>query len=231
MQAGVALAMLLTSCEDRLTENQVKPTSTLPVAPDYRKSSDPEMARNLRQASLVLARLTTMPEVVEEIEWGIRSGYYHDESILLKDLLKPAESKLYNDPARKYAGPRSFATKFREVLESSNYPHAEEFQPRADARTASLPYEYLVDYFVQHNVQIYFPYSEEFGGETPDFRTLENRITTTSDPVDPDNEDENTGWIPYQRVWKPDRKKGEEGDPEIIWDYAQVLVNDDYAFT
>ena len=153
------------------------------------------------------------------MKWSVKSGYYSDESILLKDLFYPEKSVVFNNPKKKYAGKHLFAKKFAEVFASGDYPHAEEFKelklPAARTAVAMPP----TDYLVQNNVQIYFPYSEEFGTTYPNYTQPANQITTTYDPLN--DADGNWGEKP---VRNPVR------DIRGPWIYESVWVDDDYAF-
>ena len=212
------IVLLMGSCN----RSDVKPgAAATKNVPDYSglTESQKTLAQVLRQTSFVLAAISTDPDVAYEIEWGVKTGYYSDESILLKELFFPEKSELYNNPKNKYPGKHVFAGKFAETFARGNYPHAEEFKDFSLPAARTANYAPPTDYLIQNGVQIYFPYSEEFGTTYPDYTQPWNQVTTTYEPIN--NEDANWGEKPVRNPVRDDRGP---------WIYESVWVDDDYAF-
>jgi hypothetical protein len=205
----IAAVCVATSCRE-VEEKEIVP-EPVPVhaIPDGAPlTADQELLNRLDQVSMILLEIYEDSLVREEVNAAIATGFYKDERILLKDLLRPEESLIYKDAAfsgrRKFAKPL-FAERFRNALNSGKYLNANKFSSAGRRMSA----QQTEDYFIQNNVSIYYPYSEE--GRT-------GRITTVSSKYESDS---HPGTRPYPC--------GDRDNPSTC--YMTVTVNDDYAFS
>lgn len=121
---------------------------------------DPEVIKtpeDIRKANAILQVTRTLrkiykdPMIVEEVNAAIATGYYEDETVLIKDLLDPANSPIYQLPSfnerNKSRGfkPGSFKNEFEKELGVS-FP--------IKAKTEDL-------YYTDNGISIYFPYHED----------------------------------------------------------------------
>ncbi len=112
---------------------------------------DIRKANSIIEVTRVLRKIYKDRQVVEEVNAAIATGYYEDETVLLKDLLNPSTSPIYefqsfkDRSVEKGFKPGSFKTNFEKELGISNSPYA---------RTEDL-------YYYDNGVSIYFPYSED----------------------------------------------------------------------
>ncbi len=175
------------------------------------------------------------PTAYREVNATIYSGYYEDERVLLKDLLFPDNSKLYQANSFKIfkSAVGAFKKKFIEELSKGDYPSLKQAIPSQTLNNMlTMPVsasDTASEIFSNSSgISIYFPYSENFGTSftaayfdninTDPFGSMATVIPTdrTADSA-PGNE-------PY-------RKKTYGTNGEIIWmiEYKPVTVNDDYA--
>lgn len=113
-------------------------------------SDDFKKANTILEVTRVLRKIYRDPQVVEEVNAAIATGYYEDEIVLLKDLLNPTTSLLYKLQSFKDRSLERgfklgyFKTRFEEELGILKSPNV---------RTSDL-------YFEDNGVSIYFPYSQ-----------------------------------------------------------------------
>lgn len=135
-----------------------------------------ETRNRLRQASLIVAELMKNPNAKTVILAGIKIGYYPDESVKFNDLLNPATSPVFsNNPYLGGVSMTSFANAFQAALQSKQYLNSSDYTAGYD----------LGAFLIGQDVQVYFPYSEDFTGTI-------NPVVTFH-PID--NEDVNDGFV------------------------------------
>lgn len=123
------------------------------------------------------------PKAYYEVNAAIYSEYYDDESVMLRDLLFPETSPLYQfESFKKYKSPEGlFKKRFFEALSKGDYPVLKEAmglqkvfnnadnsfttaQARVDAISAVAPMDTAIEiYSNSRGTCIYFPYSENHG--------------------------------------------------------------------
>jgi len=188
------------------------------------------------------------PKAYYEVNAAIYSEYYDDESVMLRDLLFPETSPLYQfESFKKYKSPEGlFKKRFFEALSKGDYPVLKEAmglhkvfnnadnsfttaQARVDAISAVAPMDTAIEiYSNSMGTSIYFPYSENFGSSfTPAYFDNVN-----TDPwgqlatiISADREANSApGSEPYKYKTAP-------LSGEIVWEirYRPVTVNDAYA--
>lgn len=113
--------------------------------------ADKLKAERIHTVTKVLREIYKNREVVEEVNAAVATGYYVDETIMLKDLLNPETSPVYQTESFKESvrargvPPGLFKASFEKALGITN------------ARQND-------DYFYEGDVYIYFPYSEQTSG-------------------------------------------------------------------
>ena len=188
----------------------------------------------LRDVSTILEKVYTDPLALYEVNAAILSEYYADETVLLRDLLYPESSPVYQSPAFLARKPRigAFRAAFTTTFRSGNYPALEKALGKAASQfkdnglTAPSPVvpDTAMEIFSNSTgAAIYFPYSENFAGTfTPTWFDMIN------DPQ----------WGPLATIVTADREAdtgpGKEafrlytnGIGEIR--YRNVTVSDNYA--
>lgn len=108
-------------------------------------------AETLLNVTKALRELYKTRTIVEEVNAAIATGYYADETVLLKDLLNPGESPIYK--MESFVS-RSKTRNFRPGSFKIAFESAIGIESDAAARTNN-------DFFVQNGISIYFPYSED----------------------------------------------------------------------
>lgn len=188
----------------------------------------------MKEASEVIEKVYQDQKAVLEVNAAIRSGYYHDERVLLKDLLLPDASDLYQSTAFKVLAVDTgyFRRLFCEIVVKGNYPKL-----RAELKTIAGPVKRSTAVLQSQSViniaagifsataplAIYFPYSENFAllsvadSFPPGSKLAIMRMPTL---VYSDREaDSGNGRVAYYCSESPGN---------IC--YRQVLVDDNYAF-
>lgn len=210
------------------------------VATNENEATDTIQVMNSRDAALMNETGRIIEEVYldnlayDEANAAIQSGYYYDERVLLKDLLFPYETQLYNSGIFKKHGidTGQFRKRFCEILLKGSYPLL--LQELGHALTGGSKKNSLVaqnESMLPSNIgvlsatdpiAIYFPYSENFpffplASQLPS----DNKIAILKKPtlvVSDRDADVGTGRDPYYCL-------GAVGNTC----YKQVYVNDDYA--
>lgn len=190
----------------------------------------------LKEVSTILKDVYQNPKAYYEVNAAIYSDYYADERVLLKDLLFPETSTLYQTEKFKAfkAIPGEFKKEFYEVLAKKDFPYLKKAMHISTAQNnfraeAAVPTDTVMEIFSNSSgVSIYFPYSENFGTSfTPAY--FDNINTdpfgdlATVIPADREA-DSAPGGKPIRR-----KRYDENGDLEWYIDYSPVTVNDDYS--
>jgi hypothetical protein len=187
----------------------------------------------IKEVSLVLKEIYRNPYVVYEVNSTIKSEYYEDESVLLKDLLTPEKSPVYQSErfiatqSRKGAFKKAFA----EELLKGNYPKLKIIIGEPPSISSRLSYEWpIIDptheiWTDEYGVSIYFPYSENFPFINPNDPNNNRENGNLVTIVSADREaDSGPGWEPYYVDYDPNGFNC----PDNIC-YRQVTVDDAYA--
>jgi hypothetical protein len=150
-----------------------------------------QQKENLNSIALTVVNIADSKEIFNEIHSAVSISLNTglDEQYRFKDILYPTESKI---PSLKSSA-INFGTKFKDAI-------------RKDKLKSSSP-ENIEAFIISEDVQIYWPYSEEWDGFT--------EPVITFDPIV--DIDENIG---FKRIVQPDGSIGID----------TVIVTDDYAF-
>lgn len=188
----------------------------------------------LRDVGYVLQTVYRKPKARYEAISAIKTGFYQDERILLRDLLFPESSPVYATEKFKASGAATgeFKKYFFEALNAGNYTALKEAMGFNNS-TRSMASGPGVDstneiWTDQNGVSIYFPYSENFPFVSPldaSNNTAGGNMVTI---IYADREaDSAPGWEPYY-FENPD-PMGFQCMDNIC--YRDVTVDDDYAET
>ena len=203
-----------------------------------------ELASLTKEIQNVLLVIYAHPEVLNEVNAAIYSGFEVDENITLKNLLQPNGGSLYNysEFKKRNIKPGSFLKYFKEEVSSGKYPLINKYYgnylqntpsnisssvARSSINTiAATSDSSLLTYeiWVINGIKIYFPYSENF--------------SATYDPGGPTNNTGNPGG-PVVTTVSADRDADSGPGQEPYWvtdQYGvmhltsrQVTVDDAYA--
>lgn len=161
---------LISSCRKELNTHSFN-DSEIPITDEEK-----HQVAFLKEVGKVLEDVYQDPYAFYEVNAAIYSEYYTDESVLLKDLLFPEASPLYQ--TKQFlsfkATPGKFSKVFFETLKKGDYPLLKnalnsvldsKTSLRTNAIMATLPTtDTANEVFSNSNgVGIYFPYSENFG--------------------------------------------------------------------
>lgn len=195
-----------------------------------------ERVATIKEIASILKKIYGKAWVVYEVNTAIKTDYYEDETVLLRDLLTPDRSPLYK--TQKFlsakAHPGVFKKAFAEQLQKGNYPNLIRLigqPPSALSRTmdewpvVDTANEIWTD---QYGYSIYFPYSEDYPLVTPfdpNINTVNGQLVTI---VYADREaDSGPGYAPY---FEPDPNVRSQLDcQEDGICYIPVTVDDNYA--
>lgn len=102
----------------------------------------------IKSVTPILLEVYKNPLARREVNAAIYSGFYEDESVMLKDLIDWQKSPVYNSSKFKSVcmKPGVFSSEFKRVLQSR--------EPLSAHRS------YFNDHFIYNNIAIYFPYSD-----------------------------------------------------------------------
>ncbi len=230
LQVMLLFLIFLNSCKKDFNSNTVP----------EQKAIFPTSERDIQNVKIVTAISNLLKEVYKnkqafyEVNAAIYSGYYEDERVLLKDLLFPESSVLYQQQSfRKFnASVGEFKKSFFKELASDKYPVLDflnkyNVQYSSDMTIAS-PVDTAAEIFANSSgVSIYFPYSENF--QVPLTTQYFSNINT--DPwgylatVIPADREANSA--PGEQPMK--NRRFVNGDYEWYIDYTPVTVDDNYA--
>lgn len=161
-------------------------------------ASQSELLDNFDKAAQILATFAGGQDVQKEVFEGVNMQYEKRYRILFKHLLQPEDFQRQHQ--RSLAG--AFDKKFRAAIQDERGRSGKESNRGTPAQEDSL-----INYLIENNLEIYWPYSQEWDKkEIP---------TITYNPID--NEDENIGYKPRLQA-----------DGSMVLE--EVKVDDDYAF-
>lgn len=216
-----SLTLLLSNCKkENILLNQNEP-KVVDVSKVYKLPTTPSeisLVNNLAKVTDVFKELYKDNSNLRLVNAAIYSKLYKDESILLKDLIFPQESRLvqnkkFNTLTQKWnTSLNSFSKNFWEIVKKDNDKNFELFLNNLSTIRTALLTTGSNDNNESQQVTIYFPYSEVFVLPNDGYvEPLTSIVTATADA------DEGFGYLPYFDNF---------GNFQY---YIQVLVNDDYA--
>ena len=216
-----SLTLLLSNCKKeniQLNQNQPKVVDLSKVYKLPSTPSEISLVNNLAKVTDVFKELYKDNSNLRLVNAAIYSKLYKDESILLKDLIFPQESRLvqnkkFNTLTQKWnTSLNSFSKNFWEIVKKNNDKNFELFLNNLSTIRTALLTTGSNDNNESQQVTIYFPYSEVFVLPNDGYvEPLTSIVTATADA------DEGFGYLPYFDNF---------GNFQY---YIQVLVNDDYA--
>lgn len=125
-----------------------------------------------KEVAQLLEEVYKVPAAWQEVNATISTGYYEDERVLLKDLLFPATSALFQSQAFKGTGVQSgqFKKLFEVALSKGNYPLLSQQLVSANSRnrvTGATPGDPVLltpgkIFSTTKGISIYFPYASNF---------------------------------------------------------------------
>jgi len=164
---AVGVLFLLASCKKEIKVDEPDIRTSFPkIEKDITK-----VATN-RDVTAILKVIYRDKKVLNEVKATILSGYYKDERVLLKDLLYPSTSPLYQSESfKKYPVEVGvFKRKFSEELDRGDYQNLKSalrsnYQRNINSTTtlSEAPDPDLEIFSNSSGTSIYFPYSENFG--------------------------------------------------------------------
>ncbi len=141
------------SCEyDATTPQSVEPVADFVDPMVVKTPEDKVKAERVLAVIRILREIYKDPMVVEEVNAAVATGYYVDETILLKDLLNPENSPVYSMEV-------FIARKNARGFEIGSFKRA--FETQVDTRPEAR--QLNDDYFYEGGIYIYFPYHEYTG--------------------------------------------------------------------
>lgn len=235
--AAVGFLLAGTGCKKQdLPQKQIESRTTVNPALVYQKPVTPEeilLVENLGKVTTVFKELYKNNSNLKVVNGAIRAKSYTDESILLKDLIYPQNSRLSsnkeftNYAANQNISLNAFAANFwNEANKRNDQPFKvflEALKPAINLRSAD-----------GDEVTVYFPYSEAFE-ETQNLDESSGDRTSDPDTEDHESPGEPGGDMPITTLvtaaadadealgYKPYYQDGR-------MQYKEVIVNDDYAY-
>jgi hypothetical protein len=221
--------LILGSCRKKMDDPRPDPSSV-----DL-SNQQARVAALTREVARALEEVYKNNRACNEVNAAIHCGYYEDERVLLKDLLKPTTSDLYKSSAFRKLNVDTgiFRRKFCEIIERGNYPLiSAALSPAIFSKTpagTTVTNNSLIpsgdDVGILSGTQlisIYFPYSENFG------------FSFISDSLPPDNK---FAIILRPTIVSTDRESDSAPGRDPIWSlgspgnvsYIDVTVDDSYA--
>jgi hypothetical protein len=212
--------VLIAGCKKEISGGPDQQKRDVDPAKVFRVPSTPEeklLVENLAKLTEVFKELYKDKSNLKVVNAAIYSKAYSDESVLLKDLIYPASSRVSRFARFKSLEQKwnvsilKFADNFWSEVNKKNDQEFTRFLKNLniDAINTSTG---RMSTGNENEITIYHPYSEEFeptGGGT--YEPITSIITATADA------DEGVGYLPYYI----------NGQFQY---YSEVLVNDDYAF-
>ncbi len=246
--AATAFLLAGTGCKkEDLPQHQTERRVTVNPALVYQKPVTQEeilLVENLGKVTTVFKELYKNNSNLKVVNGAIMARSYTDESILLKDLIYPQNSRLSSNKnftdyaAKQNISLNAFAANF---WNEANKRHDQSFNVFLDALKPSVNYR-STNEADGKEVTVYFPYSEAFeevqysdevprdhipnpdteeteGTELPGNPTSEpgNNMPITTLVTAAEDADEGIGYKPYYDIY---------GQLQ----YKEVIVNDDYAY-
>lgn len=227
----IFFCIALASCKKELEFNSIGEEQIVEVSIDKYISIHKEVASILQQ-------IYADPKVIFEVNATIKSDYYEDERVLLKDLIFPEISPLYKtDAFKQFGSPHGiFKTAFLTELKKGKYPVMKEMLKHSLSSFLVQPLRETADELYADTAQevfkaptgvcVYFPYSENFPSNlNPTNSNLNTSNATAVTMVAGDREaDEAPAIRPYWYY-----VYGQNGEPYPQTIMIPVTVNDDYA--
>ncbi|TAK40487.1 MAG: hypothetical protein EPO28_10100 [Saprospiraceae bacterium] len=214
LPAFMALSALFPACNKDIEELSKQPVSDaitsirdvadLKVQLESRSeeltSEQQEQLQRLRQAASIIFELVKNSEARAEIMDGVRSAFYEDESIAFKDLFNSTQSPAFDHQSRQVIN-----NGFQSKLSNGDYMNSSEYgvtpsNPGGDGFD-------LKSYLECNKIQVYWPYSENWDGQSS--------VTPTISYHPIEQEDVNIGWKLVPVI----------GD----YTYEEVVVDDTFA--
>ncbi|MBL7737854.1 MAG: hypothetical protein JNK14_01460 [Chitinophagaceae bacterium] len=225
---GAVLLLLLNSCKKELSNQSAVSEIRFPTT-----SIEKLRVEAIKEVTSILKRIYKDPNVVYEVNSAIKSEYYTDERVLLRDLLTPDKSPVYK--SKKFIESLSvkgtFKEAFIEELDKGNYPRLNAIMSNSANRTFRLTDDWpIIDttneiWTNEYGLSIYFPYSEDFPSINPHDPTNNTETGQLVTLVSADREaDSGPGYEPYVSTGNPN----EPMCPDNIC-YNNVTVDDAYA--
>lgn len=151
-----------------------------PLSPPVLDKYQQRVAAITKEVSEVLADVYADPRALMEVNAAILSGFYEDERVLLKDLLFPERSELYNSGALSSLKTDTgrFRKKFCEIIDKGRFPLlSAELKPTLrpllmNGQSVVLEDNVPSALSTTLPLSIYFPYSENF----PNFRFSDSAL-------------------------------------------------------
>ena len=157
------------SCKKETSQAGTKPNAQAAIFPTTEKAK--QQVAIIKEVSTILKEVYQDQKAVYEVDATIYSGYYADERVLLKDLLFPEFSSIYQkEEFKKFKAPVGlFKSRFLTAFSKGNYPNLQKafnLSGSSSLRTNAAPTDTTLEIFSNSNgVSIYFPYSENFGSK------------------------------------------------------------------
>lgn len=163
----MGLFVFFSACKKETAEVSAPPPEILTV-------KQQERIEVLKDVSSILLEVYKDPIALYEVNAAIYSEFYEDETVLLKDLLYPEWSRLYQTEKFKARKPRTgvFRSKFIDQFNKADYPHlrtalgksVNQFELNGlSSPSPNIPDTAMEIFTNSAGVNIYFPYSENFG--------------------------------------------------------------------
>lgn len=166
MLITLATISIFTSCQKEIKNTEAPNENIVFPTTDQQKQT----VATVKEVSQILKEVYKNRTAFYEACATIYSGYYNDESVLLKDLLFPEKSPIYKMEKFKSFKVKdgAFKEEFLKVFNKGSYPNlikAFGISASSTARAyAVAPTDTSMEIFSNSNgVMIYFPYSENFG--------------------------------------------------------------------
>jgi len=163
-----AVLTILFSCQKEMVEKN-EPVASDALFPQTFQQK--QTVAVLKEVATILETVYQNPKALYEVNAAIYSGYYEDETVLLKDLLFPEKSELYK--TKKFKDFRAltgiFKERFNEALIAGDYTELKKAMGLSTIITNSRETSVISTdtsmqiYSNSNGVAIYFPYSENFG--------------------------------------------------------------------
>lgn len=232
--AAVGFLLAGTGCKKQdLPQKQIESRTTVNPALVYQKPVTPEeilLVENLGKVTTVFKELYKNNSNLKVVNGAIRAKSYTDESILLKDLIYPQNSRLSsnkeftNYAANQNISLNAFAANF---WNEANRKNDQPFKVFLEALKPSINFRSMAE-DDGDQVTVYFPYSEAF----------EQTQNLDESPKDhfPDTEDRESGDMPITTLVTATADADEGIGYKPYYDiygqmqYREVIVNDDYAY-
>ncbi len=158
---------LFSACKKEMADVSVAP-------PEILTEKQAARIELLNDVSNILLEVYKDPVALYEVNAAIYSEFYEDETVLLKDLLYPEWSRLYQTEKFRARKPKTgaFRAKFIDQFNKAEYLHLRNALGKSVAQfelnglsspSPNIPDTAMEIFTNSAGVNIYFPYSENFG--------------------------------------------------------------------